>query len=108
VAERVVHLFDLDGAIGLAHLADELDVDAVVLTGAFADLGAQLGIDWAQQTAARMNPPIRGNGCWWRASPAISSRCAWNSCAAWVAAIPMPARISGSRPRPIRCASCAA
>jgi glutamate dehydrogenase len=56
VAARVVHLFDLDGAIGLAHLADELDVDAVVLTGAFADLGAQLGIDWAQQTAARMNP----------------------------------------------------
>lgn len=56
VVERVVHLFDLDGAIGLAHLADELDVDAVVLTGAFADLGAQLGIDWAQQTAARMNP----------------------------------------------------
>lgn len=56
VVQRVVHLFDLDGAIGLAHLADELDVDAVVLTGAFADLGAQLGIDWAQQTAARMVP----------------------------------------------------
>ena len=56
VAARVVHLVDLDGAIGLAHLAGELNVDAVSLTGAFADLGERLGLDWAQQAAARMNP----------------------------------------------------
>jgi hypothetical protein len=51
VAARVVHLFDLDGAIGLAHLADELDVDAVVLTG-------PLPI-WARSSAStgRSRPP---------------------------------------------------
>ncbi|ABD24659.1 glutamate dehydrogenase (NAD) [Novosphingobium aromaticivorans DSM 12444] len=56
IAVRLVHLFDMDGAIGLAHLAGELNVDAAALTGAFADLGAALGIDWAQQAARRMNP----------------------------------------------------
>ena len=56
VATRVVHLYDMDGAIGLAHLAGELNVDAAALTGAFADLGAQLGLDWAQQAASRMTP----------------------------------------------------
>lgn len=56
IAARLVHLFDMDGAIGLAHLAGELNVDAGALTGAFADLGAALGLDWAQQVARRMNP----------------------------------------------------
>ncbi len=56
IAERLVHLYDMDGAIGLAHLAGELNVDAATLTGAFADLGAALGLDWAQQAARRMNP----------------------------------------------------
>ncbi|CAM4277743.1 glutamate dehydrogenase [Novosphingobium lubricantis] len=56
IAARLVHLSDLDGAIGLAHLAGELDVDAGALTGAFADLGAALGLDWAQQAAQRMDP----------------------------------------------------
>jgi glutamate dehydrogenase len=56
IAARVVHLFDMDGAIGLAHLAAERKVDASVLTGAFADLGAALGLDWAQQAASRASP----------------------------------------------------
>ena len=56
VVRRVVHLYDMDGAIGLAHLAGELNVDAAALTGAFADLGATLGLDWAQQAASRMTP----------------------------------------------------
>ncbi|BEU98911.1 NAD-glutamate dehydrogenase [Novosphingobium olei] len=56
IVDRVAHLFDLDGAIGLAHLAGELNVDAARLTGAFADLGAGLGLDWAQQAASRSNP----------------------------------------------------
>ncbi|WP_408590068.1 NAD-glutamate dehydrogenase [Novosphingobium sp.] len=56
IVARVVHVFDMDGAIGLAHLAGQLDVDAAALTGAFADLGAGLGLDWAQQAASRMNP----------------------------------------------------
>jgi len=56
IAARLVHLYDMDGAVGLAHLAGELNVDAAALTGAFADLGATLGLDWAQQAARRMNP----------------------------------------------------
>ncbi|OZA61248.1 MAG: hypothetical protein B7X78_07590, partial [Sphingomonadales bacterium 39-62-4] len=56
IAARLVHLYDMDGAVGLAHLAGELNVDAGALTGAFADLGATLGLDWAQQAARRMNP----------------------------------------------------
>jgi glutamate dehydrogenase len=56
IVARVVHLYDMDGAIGLAHLAGELNVDAARLTGAFADLGAQLGLDWTQQVASRMMP----------------------------------------------------
>jgi len=56
IAARVVHLYDLDGAIGLAHLAAERKVDATALTGAFADLGAALGLDWAQQAASKSSP----------------------------------------------------
>ncbi|WP_298282264.1 NAD-glutamate dehydrogenase domain-containing protein [Novosphingobium sp.] len=56
IAARLVHLYDMDGAVGLAHLAGDLNVDAAVLTAAFADLGATLGLDWAQQAARRMNP----------------------------------------------------
>ena len=56
IAARVVHLYDMDGAIGLAHLAAERKVDASVLTAAFADLGAALGLDWAQQAASRASP----------------------------------------------------
>ena len=56
IAARLVHLYDMDGAVGLAHLAGNLGVDAAALTGAFADLGAALGLDWAQQASRRMNP----------------------------------------------------
>ncbi len=52
----MVHLYDMDGAIGLAHLAAERKVDASVLTAAFADLGAALGLDWAQQAASQASP----------------------------------------------------
>jgi glutamate dehydrogenase len=56
IAARVVHLYDMDGAIGLAHLASERQVDSTALTGAFAELGDELGLDWAQQAASRMTP----------------------------------------------------
>jgi len=56
VAQRVGHLFDMDGAIGLAHLAGVQKVDPVALTGAFTALGTALGLDWAQQAASRMSP----------------------------------------------------
>jgi glutamate dehydrogenase len=52
----VARLFDMDGAIGLAKLASDSKLAAPVLTRAFSDLGARLGLDWAQGTAARMSP----------------------------------------------------
>ncbi|MBB3990738.1 NAD-glutamate dehydrogenase domain-containing protein [Croceicoccus naphthovorans] len=52
----VVHLYQLDGAIGLARLAADSGIDARTIACVFTDLGARLGIDWAQQTAAVMSP----------------------------------------------------
>ncbi len=56
VAAKVAHLFDLDGGIGIAKLATDLDIEPRSMAKAFTDLGAQLGIDWAQGTAALMSP----------------------------------------------------
>ncbi|MFZ9394533.1 MAG: NAD-glutamate dehydrogenase domain-containing protein [Erythrobacter sp.] len=56
LAARVVHLFEADGSIGLAGLAREIGIAPQVLTGAFIELGARLGLDWAQQTAEDMAP----------------------------------------------------
>lgn len=55
-AAMVAHLFDLDGAAGLAMLARDSGTAAPALTSAFIEVGARLGLDWAQQTAERMNP----------------------------------------------------
>lgn len=55
-ATRIVYLADMDGAIGLARLATDAQVDPVLLTRAFSDLGARLGLDWAQHVAGRLNP----------------------------------------------------
>ncbi|HEY0959025.1 MAG TPA: NAD-glutamate dehydrogenase domain-containing protein [Novosphingobium sp.] len=55
-AKRVADLFDLDGVVGLAALARSGAVPARPLAAAFVDIGARLGLDWAQGTAARMNP----------------------------------------------------
>ncbi len=56
LAAAVARLYDLDGAIGLARLSRDCGVEPLVLTRAFVDLGARLGLDWAQQSAARMSP----------------------------------------------------
>ncbi len=56
LARRVVHMFEMDGVIGLASLARDADVAALGLTDAFGDLGVRLGLDWAQSTAALMEP----------------------------------------------------
>ena len=56
LAARVAHLFELDGAVGLARLARDSAVAGPELTRAFVDLGNRLGLDWAQACAARMNP----------------------------------------------------
>ena len=53
---RVVKLFELDGAVGLADLARRLKLDEVTLTKAFIKLGSALGLDWAQANAARIIP----------------------------------------------------
>ena len=55
-AAMVAHLFDLDGAAGLAMLARNSGTPAPALTGAFIEVGVRLGLDWAQQTAERMTP----------------------------------------------------
>ncbi|AKM08413.1 NAD-glutamate dehydrogenase [Pelagerythrobacter marensis] len=56
IAADVAHLFDMDGGVGLARLARDAEIGARALTGAFTDLGARLGLDWAQGTAALMDP----------------------------------------------------
>lgn len=56
IAAKVAHLFDIDGSVGLAGLARECGIAAPELTTAFVALGSDLGLDWAQQTAARMSP----------------------------------------------------
>ncbi|MFN6934190.1 MAG: NAD-glutamate dehydrogenase [Tsuneonella sp.] len=56
LAAKVAHLYDLDGAVGLASLSRDAGIDARRLTAAFTDLGQRLGLDWTQSTAAMMNP----------------------------------------------------
>jgi glutamate dehydrogenase len=56
LAARVAHLFEMDGAVGLAKLARDQEIETCSLTRAFTELGAALGLDWAQATAAMMNP----------------------------------------------------
>jgi glutamate dehydrogenase len=54
LAMRVVRLFELDGAVGLAALGVELGTDEIALTRAYTQLGQALGLDWAQANAARL------------------------------------------------------
>ena len=56
LARRVVTLFEMDGAVGLARLALDTGIDVDPLTRGFIDLGIALGLDWAQGTAALMSP----------------------------------------------------
>ncbi len=53
---KVVRLFELDGAIGLADLGERAKIDETDLTRAFTHLGQALGLDWAQASAARLSP----------------------------------------------------
>ena len=54
LAARVVRLFELDGAVGLAALGVDLATDEIALTRAYTQLGQALGLDWAQANAARL------------------------------------------------------
>ncbi|MBX3560339.1 MAG: NAD-glutamate dehydrogenase [Sphingomonas sp.] len=51
LAARIVRLFELNGAVGLAVLGRKLGVDEVALTRAYTRLGEALGLDWAQNAA---------------------------------------------------------
>jgi glutamate dehydrogenase len=54
LVQKVVRLFEMDGAVGLAELSTRKAIDETVLTRAFTHLGQVLGLDWAQSTAARI------------------------------------------------------
>ena len=56
LAGRIAHLFDVDGSVGLARLASDAGIDPGSLTNAFTTVGQELGLAWAQGTAALMNP----------------------------------------------------
>ncbi|MFM7404612.1 MAG: glutamate dehydrogenase, partial [Erythrobacter sp.] len=56
LAAKVAHLFDMDGAVGLAQAALTTGIETKLLTHAFTDIGTRLGLDWAQGTAAHMSP----------------------------------------------------
>jgi glutamate dehydrogenase len=51
IAARIVRLFEMNGAVGLATLGRKLGVDEVELTRAYTRLGEALGLDWAQNAA---------------------------------------------------------
>lgn len=55
LADRVVRLFELDGAVGIADLGERSGRDETALAGGFTHLGQVLGLDWAQATAARLS-----------------------------------------------------
>lgn len=51
ISHRIIRLFELNGAIGLAMLGQKLQADEVQLTRAYTKLGEALGLDWAQNAA---------------------------------------------------------
>jgi glutamate dehydrogenase len=56
IVDRIVHLFELDGAIGTAMLAADLGGDELAITQAYVRLGEALGLDWAHSVALRFQP----------------------------------------------------
>ncbi|MBW4331107.1 NAD-glutamate dehydrogenase [Stakelama sp. CBK3Z-3] len=55
LVKKVVRIFELDGAVGLADLGERRGIDETTLTRAFTRLGQALGLDWAQAVAARID-----------------------------------------------------
>lgn len=53
IADHIVRLFELNGAVGIAALGRRLDSDVIALTNAYTRLGEVLGLDWAQGAANR-------------------------------------------------------
>jgi len=54
LVRKIVRLFELDGAVGLAALGATRGIDEIRLTHAFTHLGQALGLDWAQTVSARI------------------------------------------------------
>ncbi|MEO9599033.1 NAD-glutamate dehydrogenase domain-containing protein [Parasphingorhabdus sp.] len=56
IANKIANIYKNDGAAGIAYLAHSREIDALDVATAFTQLGSQLGLDWAQMTATRINP----------------------------------------------------
>jgi len=53
IVDRIVRLYELDGAIGTASLAARISADELAVTQAYVRLGEALGLDWAKAAAVR-------------------------------------------------------
>jgi glutamate dehydrogenase len=56
IADKLVSLAQLDGAIGIAAVSSQFGTDVAITTRAFTALGEALGLDWAQGTAMQLDP----------------------------------------------------
>jgi glutamate dehydrogenase len=56
LARKLVIMAQLDGAIGLAALANERKAEPKALTKAFVKIGDALGLGWAQNAAMQLDP----------------------------------------------------
>ena len=56
LARAIVHLAEVDGAVGIVSLSKRSGADATKLTAAFSALGQATGLDWAQGAAMQLSP----------------------------------------------------
>ncbi len=56
LARAIVHLAEVDGAVGIVSLSQRSGADATKLTAAFSALGQATGLDWAQGAAMQLSP----------------------------------------------------
>jgi NAD-specific glutamate dehydrogenase len=56
LARAIVHLSEVDGAVGIVSLATRSGTDPAALTSAFGALGQATGLDWAQGAAMALSP----------------------------------------------------
>ncbi len=56
LARAIVHLAEVDGAVGIVSLSKRSGADGMKLTAAFSALGQATGLDWAQGAAMQLSP----------------------------------------------------
>ncbi|WOK35403.1 NAD-glutamate dehydrogenase [Sphingomonas sp. C3-2] len=56
LADRIVRLDELDGAIGIAELCADQGYDVIESTQAYVRLGEEIGLDWAKAAVQRCTP----------------------------------------------------